>query len=102
MVVPTGPGALGPMPLLPGPCMPPPLCPCMAPLLPLLAPCPPCEAAMAPELTPSAAAADSAMSVLRNIAFLLVVARQQKTRLHFRRIITPKGAQKCRARASNI
>jgi hypothetical protein len=34
---------------------------------------------MAPELTPSAAAADSAMSVLRNIAFLLVVARQQNT-----------------------
>src|SRR6266849_4453127 len=100
MVFPTGPGALGPLPLLPGP-LPLPLG-ATDMLLPLLAPCPPCEAAMAPELTPSAAAADSAMSVLRNIAFLLVVARQQKTRLHFRRLITPKGAQKCRARASNI
>src|SRR6266705_3862006 len=101
MVVVTGPGALGPMPLLPGP-LPLPLGTDM-PLAPApLVPCPPCEAAMAPELTPSAAAADSAMSVLRNIAFLLVVARQQKTRLHFRRIITPKGAEECRPRASNI
>src|SRR6266702_6676176 len=100
MVV-TGPGALGLLLLLPGPGpLPLPLGTDM--LLPLLAPCPPCEAAMAPELTPSAAAADSAMSVLRNIAFLLVVARQQKTRLHFRRIITPKGAEECRPRASNI
>src|SRR6266702_4876821 len=98
----TGPGALGPMPLLPGPGPLPLLLGATDMLLPLLAPCPPCEAAMAPELTPSAAAADSAMSVLRNIAFLLVVARQQKTRLHFRRIITPKGAEECRPRASNI
>src|ERR1700693_5062417 len=61
------------------------------PVLPL--PLLPCGCpAIAAELAPTAAVAASAMSVLRNIVFLLVVARRHD----FRGIITPKGAKKCR------
>src|SRR6266498_1695865 len=101
-VRPTGPAPCTMGPLLrtaPIPTPPPPLLTC-APAIPLppplLCPCP-C-AAMAVELTPSAATADNATSVLRNIAFLLFIVRRHNCR----RTVTPKDAKKCRLTASNI